>query len=252
MIAIKSQNLAAVAVFVFAVVLSAVAQETPPPTAPPVMREVSPGIYEIGKLHLDQKALTVNFPGWLNLNQGILEYLLVTEQGSTHESLLASDIQPNDLHFAMLLLGAKGSGLATPGPSDAPPGQIDATYLKNAPKLKGDNVQISVKWQASGVEKSAPVEDWIWNTATKSAMVRGPWIYNGSMFSEGHFLAQIDGAFVAIVTYPGALMNNPRKGNDDDQIWTVNEKVVPPVKTPVEITIKLVPSNDAAPAPNKP
>ena len=249
MITIKS--LACAFFLGFAVLPAAVAQETPPSPVP-VMREVSPGIYEIGKLHLDQKALTVSFPGWLNLDRGILEYLLVTERGSTHESLLASDIQPNDLHFAMLLLGAKGSGLATPGPADKPPGQIDTMYLKNAPKLKGDDVVISVKWQAGGVEKSGLVEDWIWNGETKKAMQRGSWIYNGSMFSEGHFLAQIDGAFAAIVTYPGALINNPRKGNDNDQIWTVNEKAVPPVKTPVEITIKLVPSNGATPPPNNP
>ena len=244
MITIKS--LACAFFLGFAVLPAAVAQETPPSPVP-VMREVSPGIYEIGKLHLDQKALTVSFPGWLNLDRGILEYLLVTEQGSTHESLLVSDIQPNDLHFAMLLLGAKGSGLAAPAPADAPHGQIDATYLKTAPKLKGDNVLISVKWQTAGGEKTAPVEDWIWNADTKKPMERGAWIYNGSMFSGGHFLAQVEGAFAAVVTYPSALINNPRKGNDNDQMWTVNEKAVPPVKTPVEITIKLIPASDATP-----
>jgi hypothetical protein len=41
------------------------------------------------------------------------------------------------------------------------------------------------------------------------------------------------------------LINNPRKGNDNDQIWAVNTKAVPPVKTPVEITITLLPAPDA-------
>jgi hypothetical protein len=70
------------------------------------------------------------------------------------------------------------------------------------------------------------------------------------MFNEGHFLAQIEGAHAALVTYPAALINNPRKGNDNDQIWTVNTKAVPAVKTPVDIVITLLSDSDAkSPAP---
>jgi len=201
------------------------------------MREVSPGVYEIGQLRLDQKARTVSFPGILNMNDGNLEYLLVTNQGSTHESLLESDVAPSDVHFAMLLLGAKGAGKQS---GDLPPGQIDAKYLKAAPKLKGDDITIAVRWKNGAAEKSAPVEDWIINTETKKTMERGPWIYNGSMFNDGRFLAQLEGAHAALVTYPAALINNPRKGNDNDQIWIVNTKAVPAVSTPVEIVITLL------------
>jgi len=220
---------------------AAQAQDADTPPAAPVMREISPGIFEIGKIHLDQKTRTVRFPGMLNMKDGIIEYLLVTSQGSTHESLLVSDIQPNDLHFAMLLLGAKGSGAAKLAPGEAPPGQIDAKYLKTAPKLQGDAVAISVHWKVDGADKAGRVEDWILNTEKKKPMERGPWTYNGSMFNDGIFLAQIEGAFAALVTYPSALINNPRQGSDNDAIWTVNEKAVPAVKTPVEITIQLLP-----------
>lgn len=217
------------------------AQNDAPPPATPTMREVSPGVYEIGQLHLDQKARTVTFPCTLNMNDGNLEYLLVTEKGNIHESLLASDISPSELNFAMLLLGAKGSGAKN---GDLPPGQIDARYLKTAPKLKGDNINITVRWKIGDVEKSAPIEDWIINTETKKPGERGPWIYNGSMFNEGHFLAQLEGAHAALVTYPAALINNPRKGNDNDQIWIVNTKAVPAVKTPVDVVITLLPDSN--------
>jgi hypothetical protein len=211
--------------------------ENEPPPANPIMKEVSPGIYEIGQLRLDQKARTVTFPGILNMNEGNLEYLLVTNLGSTHESLLESDVPPQDLHFAMLLLGAKGSGDQT---GEVPPGQIDRNYLKAAPPLKGDKINITVRWKDGNVERSTPVEDWIINTDAKKVMERGPWVYNGSMFNGGHFLAQLEGAHAALVTYPAALINNPRKGNDDDQIWIVNKKAVPAVNTPVEIVITLL------------
>jgi hypothetical protein len=230
-------------VFGLALLATARAQNEPPP-ASPIMREVSPGVYEIGQIRLDQRARTVTFPGELNMNDGNLEYLLVTEQGNVHESLLVSDVSPSDLHFAMLLLGAKGSGEQT---GDLPPAQIDAKFLKNAPQLRGDKISITVHWKVGDAEKSAPVEDWLINTDTKKSAERGPWIYNGSMFNAGHFLAQVEGAHAALVTYPAALINNPRKGNDNDQIWIVNTKAVPPVKTPVEIVITLLSNPDANP-----
>lgn len=223
--------------------MAAHAQNDVPP-ASPVMREVSPGIYEIGQIHLDQKARTVTLPAVLNMNDGNLEYLLVTEQGNTHESLLVSDVSPSDLHFAMLLLGAKGSGQHD---GNMPPAQIDSKFLKGAPKITGDNVSVTLRWKAGDAEKSAPAEDLIINTETKKPMERGPWVYNGSMFNEGHFLAQIEGAHASLVTYPAALINNPRKGSDNDQIWIVNTKAVPAVKTPVDVIITLLPNPDAKP-----
>jgi hypothetical protein len=69
------------------------------------------------------------------------------------------------------------------------------------------------------------------------------------MFNEGHFLAQVEGSHAALVTYPSALINNPRRGSDNDQIWTVNTKAVPAADTPVEITIQLLPANEPKPTP---
>lgn len=214
------------------------AQETPTLA----MQEISPGVFQLGKLRLDKNARSVSFPGRVNMAKDLVEYVLVTSMGATHESLLASDVQPSDLHFAMLLLGAKGSGLLAPQAGDAPPGQIDADYLRTAPRLKGDNISFAVKWKgADGKEKSAQVEDWLANAETHKPVPRGPWIYNGSMFGqEGGFLAQQQGMFASVVTNPGALINNPRMGNNNDKLWAVNEKAVPSVDTPVEIVITLI------------
>ncbi|MEQ1858941.1 MAG: YdjY domain-containing protein [Chthoniobacteraceae bacterium] len=206
-----------------------------------VMKEIGPGVFQLGALRLDKNARSVSFSGRLNQAKDFVEYVLVTPMGPTHESLLTSEIQPSDLHFAMLLLGAKGAGLLAPQPGDAPPAQIDADYLRKAPRLKGDNVTFSVKWKdKAGVEQTAPVEDWLMNEKTRRAAPRGPWIYSGSMFGQdGGFLAQQQGLFASVITNPGALINNPRRGNDDDKAWAVNEKAVPPVDTPVEIIITL-------------
>jgi hypothetical protein len=214
------------------------AEEAP---AMPAIREIGPGVYVIGKLRLDKTANTLTFPGAVQLDKGYLEYLIVTPSGSTHESLLVTPIDPGDLHFAMLLLGAKGAGILTPGPDDKPPAQINAEYLKRAPRLQGDALTITATWTRDGKKKTAPVESWILNKATNKPAESGAWIYTGSMFSSGKFLAQLEGSLAAVVTNPSALINNPRPGSDDDQIWVVNEKSVPPAETPLEITIRLEP-----------
>jgi hypothetical protein len=207
---------------------------------PGVIKEVSPGIYQLGQLRIDKEKNTISFPGKINMSNGVLEYLLVGPQGSTHESLLVTDVPVSDVHTAMLLIGAKGAGLHAPSPEQQPPGQITDEYLKTAPELKGDRIFINVKWQGKEGEKEVPAEDLIVRSTTKKPAERGPWLYNGSMFgADGKFLAQQEQAFAALLTYPVALMNNPRKAQENDNLWEVNEKSVPPVETPVQISIRL-------------
>ena len=218
------------------ITVAAMAGDAPPP-AKPAVREISPGIYEVGKVRLDQKALSISFPGKLKMKRGLLEYLIVNPKGSAHESLLVTDVEANDIHVAMLLLGAKGGAIT----AEAPPAQLDERYFRTAPKLTGDTVFITVKWKEKDVEKTVPIEDWLFNESAKKNIEHGPWIYNGSMLYEGSFLAQAEGNLVALVTSPTALINNPRKGNDNDQMWNVNGETTPGIGTPVEIIFKLAP-----------
>ena len=53
------------------------------------------------------------------------------------------------------------------------------------------------------------------------------------------FLAQTEGAFASMVSYPAALINNPRNGANDDHLWFVNKAAVPPEGTAVDFVIKL-------------
>ena len=229
--------------------LTAFVQAADEPTAGPAIREVEPGVFEIGKIRLRQMEKTVSFPAKVNKAgaDDVLEYLLVNERGQTHESLLFTDIEPSDLHFALLLLGVKGGGKDLK-PEQLGGGQITEEFLKHAPQLQGEGILLTATWKAAdGKERTAPIEDWIFNRKTKRPMTRGPWLYTGSSFLEGRFRAQQEGCFAALVTYPPALINNPRPGNAEDDIWSVNAKVVPPLETPLTLTIQL-----AAPTPAPP
>lgn len=233
---------------IFALLISAVFSatalaQTPGFQAP---KEVSPGVFEIGAIRLDKNASTVTFPAKVNMVDGLLEYLLVTTKGPTHESVLATDVSPQNVHMAMLLLGAKGMSIAKGAP---PPDRIDAEYLAKAPKLVGDRIFLSCKWKdADGKEQSAPIERWI---VRREAVGKkkpldvpaedGPWLYTGSFMHEGRFNAEQQGVFGALVTFPGAIINNPRKGANDDHMWFAKTLAIPPIGTPVEFTIKLEP-----------
>jgi hypothetical protein len=182
-------------------------------------------------IHIDKERRTVTFPAAINMRSGMLEYLIVAETGKTHESLLSTKIAPYDIQVAMLLLGIAPAGKA----NAEPPGQLNKEYLKTAPELKGEKVSLFVAWPGHRVR----AEDLIWNLQENAAMTEGPWTYNGSELYDGKFLAQIDGSVAALVRDSAALMNNPRPGNDDDQIWEVYSQVTPPVGTAVDVIIEL-------------
>jgi hypothetical protein len=224
------------------------AQATPEFSPP---KEIAPGIFQVGTVRLDKNTGTVTFPAKVQMDDGLLEYLLVTPQGPVHESLLVSEAAPQDVHLAMLLLGARGMVQQQP---EKERGRIDAEYLAKAPKLTGDRIFLTVKWtDKGGKAQSVPAERWIERKIfTPKKPVQsvtaedGPWLYTGSYFYENRFIAQVDGTFAAMVTFPGALMNNPRTGANDDHVWFVKKEAVPPVGTPVEFTIKLEPSDKPA------
>ena len=234
----------AIALFAAAPLLA----QAPPEFSPP--KEIAPGIFKVGTVQLDKNTATVTFPAKVNMNDGLLEYLMVSPQGPMHESLFTSEASPQDVHMAMLLLGAKG--MVQQGGKE--PARIDAEYLAKAPKLTGDRISLRVKWKdKDGKEQITPPERWIERkiftpkkpTRTVTAE-DGPWLYTGSYFYENRFIAQVEGAFAAMVTFPGALINNPRTGSNDDHIWFVKTDAVPPVGTPVEFSITLEPADKPA------
>src|SRR5207302_4336720 len=109
-------------------------------------REIGDGIFQLSKIRLDKNAKTVSFPASVNMTEGVAEYLLVRTGGKTHESVFVTEIEPRDLHVAMLLLGIKDRSQQV-SDAAAPPPTINSAYLKTAPELAGENVLISVSWK---------------------------------------------------------------------------------------------------------
>jgi len=217
-------------------------------STPPLV-ETSPGIYQIGLVQLDKTNKSVQFPAVLNMDHGVIEYLLVTTRGKTHESLLKTEAEPYHIHVAMLLLGAKG---ATQSKEllKVPTGEFHvnvpgAATNRLAELLKGDAIQIEVIWTnaSSGLGASRPTvepaENWITDLQIGKPAARGIWNYNGSRVVDGIYMAQQQGSIVAVIDDVDAMVNNPRKGHENDHVWAVRTNALPKLNDRVMVRFKL-------------
>ncbi len=216
------------------------AQETrplappPDPSAPaklpdPPIKELDGQRVQIGKVIIDRQQRTLTLSAEVNMQSQLVEYFLVTATGKVHESVLRTDAEPHHVHLAMLLLGAKGAPTAAP-----------ADFYDPKKEVPGDRITIELAWKnPQGTALTKRAEELMNNLQTKTAVSAGPWAYNGSQMVDGAFVAQREGSIVALISDPYALINNPRVGRENDEIWSVNESLVPPVKTAVEVTLRL-------------
>lgn len=198
------------------------------PPSLPMLQKIKPGLDGLGPIEINRKERSIAFPAMINMKKGLLEYLLVRTGGKTHESLFRTQVEPVQLQLAMLLLGAEGTDrpLARQGDPGAPKGSpvaVNASYLKDG-----------------RMEQISP-EIWITRKSdagmTESETLK--WMFTGSKISNGRFMAQLEGSIIAIYHDPVALFDNASPGGENNRVWFVNEATVPPVGTPVTLTITL-------------
>ena len=193
-------------------------------TPAPALRQVSDSVFEFGNVRFDKNARTISFPAKVNMREDAIEYVLVHSSGKVHESVLATETEPYQIHIAAALLGwmIQSTNAASTNPASR----------------SGQPIRISVTWTNTGEAQTTPIEDLILNTSTKAALSRGPWVYNGSRISDGVFVAQRDGSITAIIDDVDAMINNPRPQNENDDIWRPITEKIPPKGTQVQVTFK--------------
>jgi hypothetical protein len=98
---------------------------------------------------------------------------------------------------------------------------------------------VHVEWKdPEGKLQSFRVENWLHNIQKRAKITTEPFIYTSSpILPDGSFLAEQTGSILGLYVDPGCLVNNPRDGNDDDEIW-VNDPAVPAKGTPVTLIFK--------------
>jgi len=202
----------------------------PPPVddamaPPPPVKMVSPGVYEMGGIRIIKNENRIEFPAEVNMDKGLLEYVLVGNSGKVHESLLRTAISPYALQISLLLLGVEGSmkPLGEQGQAAMP---------------EGDRVAILVSRQDKGAEKKVPVEQWIAGGVQPAGTM--PWVFTGSTVMNGVFMAQSEKSIVALFHDPVALIDHQLTEGASDDIWHVDSAAVPPVGTKVTVVIEKI------------
>jgi hypothetical protein len=193
-------------------------------------RPTGPDTFVLGKVTLNKKESTLRFPAVVNMNQFVIEYALVTKQGKTHESLLATEVSPREVHLASLLLGVIPS-------TDLGPPNLTATPPVTA------KVAIEVSWVKRGKRQQYALAELIGLGEREPGemagkLPAGPWLYNGSMTFEGRFLADEEGSIISLIRDPAALINNPHADRDNDDIHWPIKALAPPIGTPVEVLFR--------------
>ena len=212
--------------------LAAPIRSAEPPTLPStkelqesqnLIQSVGPGKFQIGKVIFDSIKREVSFPAQVNLRDALIEYAIVGKMGKRHESLLMTEADPVHIHLAMLLLGAK-----------IPPPKSKDNHLP-----PGQAINILISRQQNGKEQTGRLEDWIVVGENKLPASKGKWIYNGARIENGQFTASVDQSIVALILDIHALVNNPRTGNENDEIWFPHDTKIPSLGTKVQVTFQL-------------
>lgn len=209
---------------------------SPPPAGLPS------GVVKLKGIRYDLRARRVIMDGRIALASGMVELLACVRGTKDYESVVALDCQPYDLHLGLLALGLKPG---RPVPGAVAPFQIDGGQGGGRQGPAGPPVVVWVQWKdARGRTVLRRAEDLILNVKTKKPMERAGWVFVGSRFVPGEkpgeelYAAALTGAVITTYNDPTAVLDNPRPTGQDDTCFAVNESVVPPVGTPVQVIVE--------------
>jgi hypothetical protein len=217
----------------------------PPPQAgavkaspvPGEVRKIDEDHYIVGGITLRKSTREISFDAQVNQTGGLIEFLLVTGKGKVHESLFSCAISPTDLNVAFKLLGYPSSPelFELVAADHRPTGKFPEVPVE---VRNGARLAISASWRDNGAEKTCTVNELVKNTATGDVMPPGPWLYTGSLIHRDVFRAEATGDIIAVFSNPAAMVNYPGEARTNDEVWWVNQGILPAKGTPVRITIK--------------
>ncbi|NCS90751.1 MAG: hypothetical protein GW789_18730, partial [Ignavibacteria bacterium] len=104
---------------------------------------------------------------------------------------------------------------------------------------KGDSVEVFVKWKDK--EDNMQFyrgEDLVFNLKDSSVMKKTHWVFTGSKVIDGLFVADAEKSLITTFHDPFTILDNPSPDGAYDDFFIVNEKIVPPKGTKVEVIIK--------------
>lgn len=201
------------------------------------LRKLSSAEYDLAGIHINASTREIRFPAQVCLKKAPIEYMLTTDTGKTHETVLTTTIQPTALQVALLLASyeAATEGLLKEVPEEEKP----KIWKEEPPKTPGANrLKIDVEWKTGDQVKKAPLKLMVQSVDTrKPPPDLDTWVFNGSYIDERGFIAQHEGSIIAVWLDRGAIINSAAKGNWRDDLWISLPDNIPDETTPVTIII---------------
>lgn len=201
------------------------------------IQKLSATEYLLDGIKIKADTREVKIPCQVCLKKAPIEYMLTTDTGKTHETVLTTAVSPTAIQVAMLLVNYEPAteGLLAKVPENERP----KTWKDEPPKIKGANrVNIAVEWKIGTAVQSGALSQWAQNADTRKAPLDlDTWIFNGSYIDERGFIAQQEGSIIGIWLDRGAIFNSPAAGNWRDDLWISLPDNIPDEMTPVMLII---------------
>jgi hypothetical protein len=167
-------------------------------TQPQPVRRIGPTILQLGNVRVDTEKRELSVAGRIN-QVTTLEFIANTPNGAkAYESAITIESDATTFNAALLLLGLDPARARRP-----------RIHLDPLPPA-GDQVEIQLEVMRPGGPERINAQQLLWNQATGTEFPLGPWVYTGSAFFNGKFLAEQDGVLIGFVHSPAALIDNQR------------------------------------------
>lgn len=201
------------------------------------LKKLSATEYDLDGIRINAATREIRIPTKVELKQAPLEYMLVTETGKTHESVLTTSVSPTAIQVALLLANyqAATEGILAKVPEEQRP----KSWKDEAPAKPGANrLKLTCEWKVGEKTETAPLSTWFQNIETRKPPADlDSWVFNGSTMDERGFVAQQDGSIIALWIDRDALINSSAEGNWRDDLWISLPANIPTEGTPVTLII---------------
>ena len=211
-------------------------KEEPPEEAPPIPESFK--ALNKGKTIFFEKkedgTRLVHVLAEVCLREGFLEVLLCRNHTKEHESILRTDADAREIHFALVTAGAK------PG-----------SPVKFVPKYTaatGSQIKVSMTYREKGKVKTATAGEWIKDKKTGKDMAHN-WVFAGSKFFQDPERPEVppyytanNGEFISMANFPDSMLDLPVESPKDvvNLIFEIHTERIPPLRTPVIVTLQPV------------
>ncbi len=189
-------------------------------------------------LWIDRERKWVVLDGRVCLQRGTLEMFACPKGTKEHESIVAVEPTPFEVHVALIAIGAK---------SGKP-----AVFVPKYRAATGTEIDVWVLWKdAEGKPQRVLAREWVRNVRTKQPLDH-PWVFAGSSFwkdpqsGQNHYQAN-SGDFICLSNFPTATLDLTLESSqaEGELLFEAFTERVPEPRTNVRLV--LVPKLDPKP-----